>query len=149
MLGRFELIFSCSGNTVRFFVLSDKDLSALSNNIDGFLIRRSSETAVALPATFAKERFVQFVSGGNLLDLKEKYAVSKSKDLEFAVMNIRAVGSQFFGQMSLYFKKADGQYGRADKMLTAFPAGLLAVSFEGMSCALSTTRRRYYRLYPW
>ena len=139
MLGRFELVFRCSGNTVRLFILSDKDLSALSNNIDGFLIRRVSAGEAELPHATGKLRFVQLAPGGNLLDIKEKYAVSKGLDLEYMTLQVRGVGSQSFGQMSLYFKHTGGHYSRADKMLTTFPANLLAINFEGNARYLKKT----------
>lgn len=143
VVGKLELIFSCKDNTVRYFIRSDKDLSTLSNNISGLLIRQSTPDAIKIPTHVGKERFVQYVAGGNLLDLKEKYAVSKGKNLEYAVFNLRGFGAQSFGRISLFFKNAGGHYTRADKPVTAFPAGLLAVSFDGNSRYLKKTVPSY------
>ncbi|HSW79379.1 MAG TPA: DUF87 domain-containing protein [Candidatus Saccharimonadales bacterium] len=130
VLSKFELTVKCSDNTVRFFLLSDRDLSSLSNNIDGILIRRVNKDETRLPNATHKERFVQFVTGGNILDLKEKYSVSKGKDLEYAVISVRGLGSKTFGQISLLFKNAGGQYSRVDKTTLDFPANVLAINFE-------------------
>lgn len=130
-LGKFELSVRLTDNVVRLFVRSDKDLSALSNNVDGLLLQPVSEDEVKPPPSHAKERLMQFVTGGNLLDLKEKYAVKKTKDLEFVVIKVRGLGTQkTFGHITLYFKEASGRFAVADKILTSFPAGLLAINFK-------------------
>src|ERR1700761_6109354 len=74
-LSKFELVFHCSDNVVRYFIISDKDLSSLSNNLEGILLRPTTEDQIDLPRHESKARFVQFVSGGTMLDLKEKLAV--------------------------------------------------------------------------
>src|SRR5688500_155359 len=94
ILGKFELTVRCADNIVRIFVKSDKDLSGLSNNMDGMLLQPVNENEMKPPEVSAKERLVQFVSGGNLLDLKEKYSVKKVKELEFAVFKMRSVSPQ-------------------------------------------------------
>lgn len=147
LLGKFEVVVRLSDNVVRFFVRSDKDLSALSNNIEGFLLQPVSGGAAKLPTSHAKERMVQFVAGGNMLDLKEKYAVKKGKDLEYVVLSVRALGPQkSFGKMSLYFKDAGGRFARADKLLTSFPASLLAVNFKDNVRYLKKTMPLYLNI---
>ncbi|HSX33156.1 MAG TPA: DUF87 domain-containing protein [Candidatus Saccharimonadales bacterium] len=132
LLAPFELTIRLTDNVVRFFVQSNKDLSVLSNSMPGLLLRPVNDGELATPTTRAKERLVQFVGGGNVLDLKEKYIVKKAKELEYAVCKIRGFSSQkSFGRLSLYFKDATGRYSRADKLLTTFPAGLLAINFTG------------------
>lgn len=88
--GSYDVLFRCTDNIVRFFVRSDRDLSTLSNAIDGMLLRPCGD-AVQNPAIApTKERFVQFVGGGNILDLKEKYHIQKAKNLEYARFTIKA-----------------------------------------------------------
>lgn len=130
LLGKFELTVRCTDNTIRFFMQSDRDLANLSNNMEGLIIQPVDEKEVELPATHGTERFVQFVAGGSILDMKEKYAVSHHKDLEYAVFTIRGIGSQAFGKITLYFKDTGGRYTKAVKTVTVFPANLLAVNFK-------------------
>jgi hypothetical protein len=131
LLGKFELTVRLTDNVVRFFIRSDKDLSALSNNIDGLLLQPISVAETQPPSSRSQERLVQFVAGGNLLDLKEKYAVKKAKDLEFVVLKVRGLGTQkSFGHINLYFKGVAGHYTIADKILTSFPISLLAINFK-------------------
>src|SRR5438128_9498956 len=75
---KFEIIFACKDNLVRYFIRTDSDLSPLSTNIDGILLRPVDEAELELPAGHSRLRFVTFVTGGSLLDLKEKYQVKKS-----------------------------------------------------------------------
>ncbi len=132
LLGKFELTVSLADNVARFFVQSDKDISTLSNNIDGLLLQPAGQDAMDLPTPHAREHLVQFVTGGNLLDVKEKYAVKKAKDLEFVTLSVRGLGTQkSLGHMKLYFKDAGGRFTVADKLVTSFPADLLAVNFAG------------------
>lgn len=139
VLSKFELTFRCKDNVVRFFVTSDKDLSSLSNNIEGLLLRPVDVKELELPKAASKERFLQFVTGGNLLDLKEKTSVKKGKDLEYAVFKVRAVNSgKAVVNINLYFKNASGHWTKATKLMAFFPAKLLSIDF--------TTNTRYLKL---
>lgn len=91
VFGKFELTFRCTDNVVRFFISCDKDLSQLSNNLERLLLRPVDRAEFELPQAASKERFMQLVSGGNLLDLKEKTAIKKSKELPYAVFRVRAL----------------------------------------------------------
>jgi len=129
-LNKFELIFRCSDNVVRFFISCDKDLSSLSNNIEGMLLRPVDSKDIKLPTATTKERFLQFVTGGNLLDLKEKTAIKKTKDLQYAVFKVRLVNAEkAVVRSSFYFKNAGDSWSKANKVMTFFPSRLLAIDF--------------------
>ena len=96
-LTKFDFIFSCSDNTVRFFIRCDKDLSGISNLLDGILLRPVSEQELEIPKHSGKSRFVNFVSDGNILDLKEKLAVKRSLNLEFGVFHIQQMIHHIIG----------------------------------------------------
>lgn len=146
-LPSFDLTFRCTDNVVRFFLSSAKDLGSLSNNIEGFVLRPVAESEVKPPATSIKERFVQFVTGGNLLDLKEKYATTRSKDLQYAVFHIKAFSNtKAITRSSLYFKGQNGQWFRAGKVMTIFPARLLAIDFTTNSHYLKKTIPYYLNI---
>ncbi len=129
-LSQFQLTFTCADNVVRFFVSSSKDLSVLSNNIEGLLLRPVSPDEIARPATADRERFVQFVGGGNILDLREKLAVKKSKDLQSAVFKVRCISAEkAVVNCGLYFKNPGGRWSKAAKTMLSFPAHLFAIDF--------------------
>lgn len=144
VLGWFELVFHCVDNVVRFFVISDKDLSHLSNNVDGVLLRPSTKDAVDLPAHHGKTRFVQFVSGGNLLDLKEKMGVRRGLQLEFATFSVRVLSEKrALVNSKLLFKDASGRWVAAKKKMYFFPAHLFAIDFTNNTHYLKKTVPRY------
>lgn len=131
VFGKFEITFTCSDHVVRFYVSCDKDLSSLSNTIEGMLLRPADKKEFLTPKYGGKERMVQFVTGGNILDLKEKYSVKKAKDLEYATLKIRVLSSQkSVTNLALFFKDKSGQFSKSQKLLTFFPAKLLEIDFE-------------------
>jgi len=138
VFGRFELIFTCHDNVVRFFLRSDRDLSSLSNNLEGLLLRPVEKADFKEPLASGKERLIQFVTNGNILDLKERYAVKKSRDLQYAKFRVRTVGqTKSVVNLDLYFKSAGDAWLKGVKVLSLFPANLLAINF--------TTNTRYLK----
>ena len=59
---KFDLIFKVTDNVVRFFIISNKDLSPLSNSIDAILLRPvSDEEDLSLPkATLCSRNLLFF-----------------------------------------------------------------------------------------
>jgi hypothetical protein len=143
----FVLTFRCTDNVVRFFVSCNKDLGSLSNNLEGILLRPVDEKELELPRVATKERFMQFVAGGNLLDLKEKTAVKKSKDLQYAVFRVRAINTNnAMVRSNFYFTNAGGIWSKTTKIMTFFPAKLLAINFENNTRYLKKTVPRYLNI---
>lgn len=147
VLGKFELIFTCKDNVIRFFVASEKDIGSLSNNIDGLLLRPVDNKELNLPAVSRKERNVQFVNSGNILDLKEKYAVKKAQDLQIAKFRIRTVNpTKAVVNVELLFKNAGNVWSRGTKLITFFPANLLQIDFAGNTRYLKKTIPKYLNI---
>jgi hypothetical protein len=147
MLGTFTLTFRCTDNVVRYFVSSDKDLSGLSNKLEGLLFRPVDAEDVSPPTATDKERFLQFVTGGNLLDLKEKYKTQKGKDLEYAVFKVRTLSSsKGVTKSELYFKNAAGQWSKGSKTTTMFPVWLFAIDFSTNTHYLKKSVPRYLNI---
>ena len=145
--GNYDLVFRCTDNVVRFFVRCDHDLSMLSNAIEGVLLRPAHEKDLELPSATGKEHFVQFVSGGNILDLKEKYHIKKMKSLEFASFRVKAFRhDKAVIQTSMYFISAGKAWSKATKLLTAFPANLLAIDFTTNTHYLKKTVPKYLNI---
>jgi hypothetical protein len=147
LFGKFAITFRCTDNVVRFFISSDKDLGSLSNNLDGIVLRPVAQDELEPPTASVKEWLVQYVPGGNLLDLKEKTAVKKGKDLQYAVFNVRIINAEkSVVRTSIYFKNAGGSWSRAKKTATFFPTHLLAVSFLNNTHYLKKTAPKYLNI---
>ena len=147
ILGRFEIVFQCKDNIVRYFIGSDRDVSSLSNGLEGMLLRPVNEEEVQLPRALSKERMLQFVTGGNILDLKEKVAVKRAKQLEWAVFRVRIVNiEKAYIRSKLLFKGASNQWSQQNKMLTMFPTQLLAINFGENPRYLRKTIPKYLNI---
>lgn len=144
MFGRFEITFRCQDNVVRYFISANKDLGSLSNGIEGILLRPVDVSEIEPPDAVSKESFLQFVTGGNLLDLKEKTAVNRAKELEYAMFSIRIFNvEKAYVRGVLFFKNAAGEWSRASKSATFFPAKLLAIDFSTNTRYLKRTIPKY------
>ena len=117
-------------NTLRYFVGTNKDIGGLSNNLTGLVVRPVDTSAVVLPEQSSKERMVQWVTGGNLLDLKEKYQVKRNKSLEWALFTMRTLtADKSVTTIDLGFNDAGGQHSVAGKYMMGLPVQLLAIDF--------------------
>lgn len=146
-LGKFEILFSCKDNVIRFFVSCDKDLSPLSNSLEGILLRSVDDAALDLPKTIAKEAGVQFVSGGNLLDLKEKHEVKRERSLQYAHFKVRMMGaSRALVGADLLFVNAAGQWTKAHKVMAFVPTNLLSIDFAHNTHYLKKTVPKYLNI---
>lgn len=144
MLKTWRLFISFQDNTIRYFVGVNKDVGLLSNNLEGVVLRPVGPEAINPPTVASSERFVQYVTGGNLLDLKEKYQVKRAKSLDFAELTIRTVNIESAHvKMRLYFKNAAGQYSVARKTLLALPSQLLEVDFAANTKYLRKKQPKY------
>jgi energy-coupling factor transporter ATP-binding protein EcfA2 len=139
VLKEFDLIVKIEENTIRYFVQSDKNLGALSNNIEVGVLRPVENKFINVPTrTIGKERLVILKSGGDLLDLKEKYRVKKAKDLKFVVIKCRRINfEKALTTTQYYFQDGGKNWTFNSKLAAAFPSFLLAIDF--------TTNTRYLR----
>lgn len=81
LLKSWKLIVTIDNSTLRYFIGVNKDIGLLSNNLEGIVLRPASADQFVIPNATTSERFVQYVGGGNILDLKEKYQVKRGKEL--------------------------------------------------------------------
>lgn len=115
-LKSWKLLVTIHDNTVRYYVGVNKDVGLLSNNLEGVVLRPVDHEAISLPKVLSAERFIQYVGGGNLLDLKEKYQVKRKKELEVAEFTIRTVNIQkAHVKLRFFFKNTAGQHSLAKK----------------------------------
>ena len=144
LLGSFSLTFHCANNVVRYFVSCRKDISPMSNGLDGILLRPVDRVLAEPLHVSVRERLVQYVTGGNLLDLKEKMHIKKAKDLQYARFNVKSLGgTRAIVQSSLYFKDRSGAWSYAQRLITSFPAQLLAVDLTANAHYLKKSVPRY------
>ncbi len=147
LTSKFVISFRCSDNVVRFFVSCDKDISSLSNNLEAILLRPVELKELKPPASAGNERGVQFVTGGNLLDLKEKYAVKKAKDLQFATFQVSPLGyKKALVRCNLYFKNSGGEWAKSSKLITFLPINQLSVDFATNTHYLKKTVPKYLNI---
>lgn len=129
-LKSYKLVVLVENSTVRYFIGLNKDVGSLSSNLEGVVLRPVAAEQVAVPEKAAAERFVQYVSGGSLLDMREKYQVKRSKELDLTVFTIRAVNiEKAHVTAHFYFKDLAGTYSVARRTLLNLPSNLLQINF--------------------
>jgi hypothetical protein len=126
-----KIIVVIKENTVRYFITADRDIGILSNNIDIGVLRPVKSEEAEPPSTKTAERLVRYVSGGNLLDLREKFKMKRGKDLEYVIFNCRRINvDKTYTKLEFYFKGPGGAYSVNKKTMLVFPAHLLRVNFD-------------------
>lgn len=146
--GKFTVIFAAQENIIRFFLRTSKDVSSMSNAIDGFLLRPIAEEALELPANARRELgMFNFVTGGNILDLKEKQQIKKGRNLQFATFSVRSLTYESaMVSCELYFELPGKQWSVAHKVITSFPAQLLAIDFANNTNYLKKSIPKYLNI---
>jgi len=143
-LKAYKLVVIVENSTVRYFVGLNKDVGILSNNLEGVVLRPVPGEIVKTPPKGSAERFVQYVGGGNLLDMREKYQVKRSKELERVVFAIRTLNvEKAHVAAQFYFKTPVGSYSVAKKTLLTLPSHLLAVDFVANTKYLRKKQPKY------
>ncbi len=126
-----QIVMTIKEGVVRFFVVADRDLGVLSNNIEIGVLRPVKEEECAIPSSKTAERLVRYVSGGNLLDLREKFNLKRGKELEIIVIKCRRINvEKTLSRLEFYFKNPGGHYTVNKKTMLVFPAHLLQVNFD-------------------
>jgi Helicase HerA, central domain/Type IV secretion-system coupling protein DNA-binding domain len=142
---RFHIILKDSH--VRYFVQSDRDLSAISSNVTFCVLRPVDAHTVSLPSHVSRERFIQFITGGTLLNLKEKMAIKRGKTLEHFACDVRRLTTgRAQVTLLLYFKNAGGEWSLAKKMTNKFPAHLFAFDFTTANNIMKSETPKYLNI---
>ncbi len=129
-LKNWSMVVHIDNNTLRYFVGVNKDIGMLSNNIDSLTLRPVDPVTISPPTKPSKERMVQFVTGGSLLDIREKYSVKRNKDLEWIWFSIRKLNvDKTVCEIEFCFKDMAGNYSLARKFMLAPPSQLLAIDY--------------------
>jgi hypothetical protein len=144
VLKPWQLIFMIENSTVRYFVGTNKDVGLLSNNLEGVVLRPIDIENIEIPVAISKQRFISYVSGGNLLDVREKYQVKRSIELTHTIFEIKMLNtSKAFVKMELFFKNIGNEYSSALKTMFIMPSHLLAVDFVSNTKYLRKIQANY------
>lgn len=144
LLRKWKVVVEVENNTVHYYIGANKDLSVLSNNLDGIVLRPVGSSLISLPSYGAKEYLVQFVSGGNILDLREKYQLKRDKELTWAVFTLQTINIESaYCNATLYFKDAAGRHAMANKKSLFLPSNLLAINFKANTKYLYKKQPKY------
>ena len=74
-------------------------------------MRPIDASLVTPPSNTSRERMVQFVAGGNIFDLKEKYEIKRARALEWVSFQMRTVNvEKSFTEAQFCFKDTSGRY---------------------------------------
>lgn len=129
-LKSWKLVVYIENSTVKYFIGTNKDVSLLSNNLEGVVLRPVNAEAMAVPSTSGSQRFVTLVGGGNFLDLREKYQVKRHLELTHIICTIRTLNPEkAHVKVRALFKNVAGQHSVAKKTLLFLPSSLLSVDF--------------------
>lgn len=118
-------------NIVKIYVSSKKDLSTLSNGLEGLSFRPAQsevEEKLQLPHGASKIGFLKIPNGGNVLDLRERYKVQEGKTLELLRLDVQRLGKRLSARMSVMMSLGNAKY-CSTRQLALFPAHLLAMDF--------------------
>ncbi|MFZ1249831.1 MAG: DUF87 domain-containing protein [Candidatus Microsaccharimonas sp.] len=141
------LFVHIENGSIRYYVGSDRDVSGLSNNLDGLSLQIVDPSIVNPPLKTSHESFLQFVTGGSLLDLKERYEVKKSRTLEWVAFSLRSLGTEkVICSSQFVFNLPDGTYSAAKKRFFELPSHLLAVDFATNTKFTRTKQPKYLNI---
>jgi hypothetical protein len=144
LLKPWTLYVHIASSTLRYYIATNQDISSLSNNLEDVVLRPIDPDKVKPPHTADKESFVQFVPGGNLLDLREKYQVKRAKELDWMQMTVRLLNTnRSFVDAQFAFRDAKKKHTIARRRTTALPAHLLAVDFVKNNKYLRAKQPKY------
>ncbi len=119
------------GAIVRYFARSKKDLSNISNGLEGFLlipVPKEDLPKTNPPANAGQAFFIKIPKFGTLLDLREKYLVKKSYELNFARFDVQ----RFFGLLAwrrTFYFNIGGLHKRSIKQAFNLVPKLLDIDF--------------------
>lgn len=122
---------SIEGSVVRYFFGANKDLSKFSNTLEHMALRPVNGDALPHYKAAKPERFVQFKTDGNVLDINEHYQVNRHKTLVWSLFSLRKVGLQsYVTTTDLTFRSDDGALSVGHKTIVGLPGRLVAVNFR-------------------
>ncbi|HEY4964600.1 MAG TPA: DUF87 domain-containing protein [Candidatus Saccharimonadales bacterium] len=131
VLRAWKLVITIENSTVRYFIGTNKDIGLLSNNLESIVLRPIDPGSIAIPKSTSRKSFVTFVSGGSILDLREKYHVKNTVELTHAIFTIRTLNDKKAKvNLHILFKNLAGSYSMSHKHMLVMPSHLLDIDYE-------------------
>jgi hypothetical protein len=144
----FTVVVCFKESLIRYFLLSNHDLSQLSSGIEGVIISpldKNDESLLQVPDATATLRFLKIPTGGNLLDLKERYQTRDSLELRLVRIEVQRLGKRISAKMYSYFY--GGHTVKASRQqLAQFPAHLMQIDFATNTNYLKKSAPKYLNL---
>lgn len=144
----FGLCVLFSENIVKFYIQSKKDISVLGSGLDGISLRPADSASVDklhMPKNANRIGLLKIPTGGNLLDLRERYKVQEGKNLDLVRIDVQRIGKRLASKMSVKMSVGTADY-CSIRQLTLFPAHLLAMNFTENSNYIKSTVPVYVSL---
>ena len=126
-----ELYVVFEGNIVKFFSVSKKDLTHISNGIEGFLFQSIKDEDKDLLSNLLdvnKRIFTRIPKLGTLFDLKEKYLVKEGINLKVGCFKARRVLGKLYWKREFIFD-AYGVDKKSKKLTCPLIAKILDLDF--------------------
>ena len=147
LLRSWTILVHIENSTVRYFVGANKDVGHLSNQLENAVLRPVDHSVIAVPTDTAAEHMVQFVTGGNILDMREKYQVKRGKDIEWVAFRMHVFSAdKMYGDAQFCFKDSGGSYTVANKRIFGLPVHLLSVDFSKNAKYLRKKQPKYLNI---
>lgn len=106
-----------------------------------------SQNTVKLPEHISRERFINFVTGGSLVNLQEKISIKRGKTLDHFVCDVRRVSANKAQvTLRLYFKNSGGEWSLSKKKLAKFPSHLFAFNFTTATNYMKSEPPKYLNI---
>lgn len=127
-LSPLSIIVGFKDNHVRFFIESKKDISDLSSGLEGYILRSVDlGDRLEMPKNVKKRRFLRVPIGGTILDLKERYKLQESKQLDLVRIKVSRVGERLASTIFTLMRVGSITYVTKQR-LSLFPAHLFAIN---------------------
>lgn len=143
----FSLSIVFQENIIRFFAHTKRDITSLSNGLDGMLIRPvSPDQAIwEIPENAKSQSFLKVPTGGNVIDIRQDYKVKTGKTLDILRLDVQRLGSKMASKMTAVLSLGSEKY-VSKIQLSLFPSHLLALDFMENTSYIKTTMPKYLSL---
>lgn len=143
-LKSYALVVQIDNSTLRYYVGLNRDVGMLSNNLEGLVLRPIDGSELPNYGNTSKEGFIQYVEGGNLLDMREKYQVKRGRELNYVFFSVRSINAtKAHTTAKMYFVDKGGNVSLSKKTLMMYPSHLLAVDFIANTKYLRKKQPKY------
>ena len=145
LLREWACVVHIKNSTVHYYAASNRDIAALSNNLNDIIVRPIDPSLINPPIdNLKREQLIQLPAGQNILDIRERYQIKRSKDLTWLSVSMRTMSETVcVTDVQLYFTDAAKQSSIAIKRALNAPAHLFAIDFSNNTKYLRHKQPKY------